>query len=187
MVIDINQKKIAFGDKYRIFINGEQTYFASSQLIGFMPKLHLFDNQNSRAKLTMGKKWSWFSPKYEVTLWDGGIIEFGTVSLWKSHYQCQDGADLYEIFGHKGRKHSVYKNDVQIAWWDKEMVSWFEGDNYKIVADDDSNHELIIGFCLMLDSQFSNNKNGNTVTIDFGNIGPQAKEFDYAWRPKQLA
>ena len=56
MVIDINQKKIAFGDKYRIFINGNQTYFASTELVSFMPKLHLFDSKNSRAKLTMRKQ-----------------------------------------------------------------------------------------------------------------------------------
>lgn len=186
MVIDINQKKIAFGDKYKIFINGEQKYFASTKLISFLPELYLFNNQNARARLTMSKKWSWFSPRYNITLWDNDTIEFNTVSFWKSHYQCQDGADLYEIYGHKGRRHSVYKNDVQVAWWDKEMVSWFEGDNYKIVADDDSNHELIISFCLVLDNQNSSNKNSNTVTIDLGNIGPQAKEFDYGWRPKRL-
>ncbi|MFT2010202.1 hypothetical protein ACMA1I_16120 [Pontibacter sp. 13R65] len=176
---------MAFGDKYRIFINGEQRYFASTELVSFLPKLYLFDNQHSRAKLIMRKKWSWFNTKYKITLWDRDIIEFTAAAFWSIHYQCQDGGDLYDVYGHKGRKHSVYRNGVQIAWWDKEMVSWFDGDNYRVIADDDSNYELVMAFCLMLDNKDSSSDNGSTVTVDFGNIGPQAKEFDYAWRPKQ--
>jgi uncharacterized protein YxjI len=184
MIIDINQKKIAFGDKYRIHINAEQAYFASTELISFMPRLHLFSHQSNRARLSMEKKWSWFNTRYEITLWDGNKIEFTTASLWKSHYQCRFGNDLYDIYGHRGRKYSVYKNNLQVAWWDKEMVSWFEGDNYRIIADEDSNYELIMGFCLMLDNRYSDNDNGTTVTIDFGSIGPEAKKFDEKWRPK---
>ncbi len=187
MVININQKKIAFEDKYRIYVNGKLSHSASTELISFLPRLYLFSNQSSRARLIMKKRWSWFNTKYRVTLWDGNDINFTTVSLWRSHYQCQEGVNLYDIYGHKGRKHSVYKNDVQVAWWDKEMVSWFEGDNYKLVADDDSDYELIVAFCLMLDNQNSSNDNGNTVIIDFGNIGPQAKEFNYEWKAKQLS
>ena len=186
MVIDINQKKIAFGDKYRIYINGEQKFSASSALISLLPSIYLFIDGKRSARLTIDKQWSWFKTKYRIGLWDGDSIYFTTASFWKLHYQCQDGADLYDIYGHKGRKYSVYKNDVQVAWWDKEMVSWFEGDNYRIVADDDCNYELVIGFCLIIDSQYSNDDDGNTVTVDFGNVGPQAKEFDHLWRPKQL-
>ena len=186
MVIDINQKKIAFGDKYRIYVNGEQKFSASTAIISLLPSIYLFDSGKTNARLTIDKHWAWFNTKYSIKLWDGGKIDFLSASFWKSHYKCQDGGDLYDIYGHRGRKYSVYRNDVQIAWWDKEMVSWFEGDNYKIIADDDCNYELVMGFCLIIDSQHSSSNNWNTVTIDFGNIGPQARVFDYAWRPKQL-
>lgn len=96
----------------------------------------------------------------------------------------QVGQDLYEIFGHKGRKFSVYKNDKQVAWWDKDAVTWFNGDNYKIIADKDSDYELIISFCLIIDHTSSNNNDGNTMTVDFGNIGSTVKQFDPAWQPK---
>ncbi len=33
MEIDINQKKISIGDKYQIFIDGQQRYSASRQLL----------------------------------------------------------------------------------------------------------------------------------------------------------
>jgi hypothetical protein len=86
--------------------------------------------------------------------------------------------------GHIGRKYSVYKNELQVAWWDKEAVSWFDGDNYKILADIDCDLDLIISFCLIVDNFSSNENDGNTVTYDFGNIGFQAKKFDENWQPK---
>ncbi len=186
MVIDINQKKISFGDKYRIFINGERRYAAATELISFMPRLYLFDNAKSRARLTMEKRWTWFKTRYKVALHDGGVLDFITVSVWRMHHQCRDGEDLYDIYAHKGRKHSVYKNDVQVAWWDKDMVSLFDGDNFRIIADDDCNYELIMGFCLMLDNHNSSNDSTATITFDFGNIGAEARAFDPSWRPKHV-
>jgi hypothetical protein len=110
-------------------------------------------------------------------------LEFRTKSVWKNHFQCQYGSENFDIYGHKGRKFSVYKNDRQVAWWDKQAVSWFEGDNYKLIADVDSDYELIMAFCLIIDNHLSNSNEGNTVTFDLGNIGPQAKAFDSTWLP----
>ncbi len=85
MVIDINQKKISFGDKYRIFVDGERKYAAATELISFMPRLYLFDNNKSQARLTMQKRWSWFKTRYKLTLYDGGVLDFTTVSVWRMH------------------------------------------------------------------------------------------------------
>lgn len=185
MRIDINQKKIAIGDKYKIFTDGQQTHSASSKLFSFLSVINLLDNESSRAKLTINQRWSWFSPKYDIQLYDNNYLAFRTKSFWKLQFQCQKGKDLYDIYGHRGRKYSVYKNDKQVACWDKEAVTWFEGDNYAIFADDDSDHELIIAFCLIIDNQFNNDKSfsTNTVTIDFGNIGGQVKKFNPEWQP----
>lgn len=78
----------------------------------------------------------------------------------------------------------MYKNDEQVAWWDKKRVTWFEGDNYKIVADNKGHYELLIAFCLIIDNYLSNDKGNNSMTIDFGHIGPQARKFDKTWQPK---
>ncbi|WP_299704778.1 hypothetical protein [uncultured Pontibacter sp.] len=75
---------------------------------------------------------------------------------------------------------------MQVAWWDKEMVSLFDGDNFRIIADDDCNCELIMGFCLMLDNHNSSNDSTTTITFDFGNIGAEARAFDTSWKPKQI-
>jgi uncharacterized protein YxjI len=185
MEIDINQKKITFGDKYRVFIDGQLTHTASTELFRLFPEINLFHNTGGEPKLTINKRHTWFKAKYDITFWDNNVLEFRTKSIWRNHFQCQVGPDRFDIYGHKGRKYSVYKNDKQVAWWDKEMVSWFQRDNYKILADADVDYELIIAFCLITDNHSSSSNEGNTVTFDLGKIGPQTKVFNPNWQPKQ--
>lgn len=184
MRIDINQKKFSIGDKYKIFIDGKETYSASVELFSLLSVINLYALESSEATLTMRKQLSWFKAKYDILLNDATNIEFRATSMWKLQYQCTYGQDQFDIYGHRGRKYSVYKNDVQIAWWNKEAVTWFEGDNYTIIADKGSNYELIIAFCLIIDNYSSNNNEGTMLSIDFGNIGGQVKEFNPAWMPK---
>ena len=186
MNIDINQEKIAIGDKYRIFINKELRYRARTELFSFLGVIQLYELKKERPSLHIEKKFSWFKLRYQIKLRDNNKVEVTTKSFWKNHFQCQCGAELYDIYGHRGRKYSVYRNNVQVAWWDKQMVSWFEGDNYHISADDDCDYELIIGFCLMIDHHSNNSKDGNAVKLDLGNFGPEAREFDTNWQPKQV-
>ena len=184
MEIDINQKKISIGAKYQIFIDGQKTYRASAKLFRLLSEINLFELDCGRPKYIIKKKLTFFKVAFDLTTWNNNVFEFRTKKIWKKSYYCQGGRDFYEIFGHRGRKFSVYKNNTQNAYWDKEAVAWFNGDNYKIIADNDSDYELIILFCLIIDNFFSKNNNGNTVTIDFGNIGPQDRKFDPTWQPK---
>ncbi len=184
MRIDINQKKIALGDQYRIYTNEKETHQAHTELFTFLPVIQLAIKDNLNPLLKIHKKWSLFKAKYDMTIANTEKLEFRTKSFWRPHYQCQLGADLYDVYANKGRKYSVYKNNVQIAWWDKEAVTWFEGDNYTLLADDDADHTLLIAFCLIVDNFNSKKNEGNTVTYDFGNIGRSAKPFDEYWRPK---
>lgn len=184
MEIDINQKKISVGDKYQIFVDGKQTYTASVKLFRLLTEIHLFDYYDNRPKYIIKKKMAIFNVAFDLTTQNNRVFQFRTEKYWKGHYYCQIGQDFYEVFAHKGRKYSIYKNNIQIAWWDKEAVAWFNGDNYKIVTDGDSDYELIISFCLIIDSTFSKSNNKSTATIDFGKVGPEAKKFDPAWHPK---
>ena len=184
MEIDINQKKISIGAEYRIYLNGNEKYFATKKLFRFLGEINLFDTSGGKSKYQMKQNWSWFKLSYDLIKFDNNKFELRTENIWKLHYKCQVGQDLYEIFGHRGRKYSIYKNDEQIAWWDKEAVSWFSGDNYKLIANKDSEIELLICFCLIMDNAKSQNDEGNTMTYDFGNIGPQAKKFNPNWKPK---
>lgn len=189
MEINISQNKISVSDKYQIYIEGQKKYFASAKLFRLLSEINLFNYTENKtennAVFIIKKKWNWFKTTYDLRRFDNNVFEFTTKNMWKRHYNCIVGQDNYEIFGHNGRKYSIYKNDKQVAWWDKESVSWFNGDNYKIIADNDCDYCIIISFCLVIDNSASNDNDGNMVTIDLGNFGSQAKEFDKNWQPNK--
>jgi hypothetical protein len=56
MEIDVNQQKISVGDKYKIFIDGQQTYLASRQLFQLLPEINLFKIGEERARMTINKR-----------------------------------------------------------------------------------------------------------------------------------
>jgi hypothetical protein len=92
-----------------------------------------------------------FSRRFlSITLRDDLTISFKTAFFGKGHYRCEHGADRYDIYKQIGRKCSIYCNDRQIALLDKKMVTWFNGENYIIVA----------------------------LNIDLGRNGSEAKRFD---------
>ncbi len=182
MDIDINQKKISIGDKYEIFVDGQQSYNAASKIFRWLAEINLYTPGDERPIMTVKKRFSFYT-SYDIIKSDESVFEFRTKSFWKGHYYCNVGSDLYEIYAHRGRKFSVYKNDRQVAWWTKKAVTWFNGDNYKITADKDVDKELIISFCLVVDSAFSND-NKKSFNVSVGKIGPQAKKFDPTWQPK---
>ena len=183
MRFDINQKKISIGDKYQIFIDGQQRYSGAKKLFRWLAEIELSDLMNQQVRLTIKKRLSLFRAKFRIIYPMGIEYQFETISYWKLHYRCVFNKDTYEIYGHRGRKYSVYKNGIQIAWWDKELVSWFNGDNYTIIADNDCNYELLIAFCLVID-EFRSDDNKSAVNIDVGHIGPLAMQFNPNWQPK---
>jgi uncharacterized protein YxjI len=184
MEIDINQKKISIGDKYQVCIDGIQTHRAAAKIFRVFAEINLFDMGSDFAVATIKRRFSFFLAKYDITKKDGNVYQLVTISFWKGHLQCAWANDMYDIYAHRGRKYSVYKNDKQIAWWDKEAVTWFKGDNYKIIADKDCDKLLIISFCLAIDNYASNDKEKSTVNFNIGRIGPQAMKFDPTWQPK---
>ncbi len=183
MEIDINQKKISIGDKYQVFVDGQQTHRASAKIFRIFAEINLFETTNDFPVMTIKRKFSFFKARFDITRKNGGLVALRTISFWRSHFQCNNGPDLYDIYGHRGRKYSVYKNDRQIAWWDKQAVSWFNGDNYKIIANKNCDKELVISLCLAIDNYASNDNEKKALNFDIGKIGPQARKFDPSWQP----
>jgi len=184
MIININQQKISFGDQYKIYLNKKPWYRASKQYLSFPTKISLYELETSAPKLILKRRWKWFKTQYDLFRNDSEPYKFRTINSWKSHYICHADGDVYEIFGHHGRKYSVYQNNVQIAYWNKNAVVWFDGDNYKIVANNDCDYELVMAFCLIIDNKYEDSNNGSMLTIDLGNFGSEVKPFNTQWKPK---
>ena len=184
MEIDINHQKISIGDKFKVFIDGTQVYHAAAKIFRLFAEINLLDPDSDFPLITIKRKFAFFKAKYDISRKDGTAYQLITQSFWKAHFQCVAGADLYDLYGHKGRKYSICKNERQIAWWDKKAVTWFNGDNYKITADKDCDKPLIVAFCLAIDNYSSNDKQKKAINFNIGRIGPQAKKFDPSWLPK---
>ena len=184
MRIDVNQWKISIGDKYQIFIDGQPAYKASSELVKLLSVIDLYRGDSPKPVLTISKRWSIFKPVYDIRLHDRQTVQFEARTFWDMEYKCHCSPDMYYIYGHRGRKFSVYRNNTQVAWWEKERVTWFDGDNYCITADSDCNVELIVAFCLILDNHRSKKHGNNAISYNIGNIGGETKAFNPYWKPK---
>lgn len=183
MELNINQEKFSLGNKYKIFVGSEQKYSASTKLFKLLPEITIVNFNSQDFVLNIKRRWEWFKYTFEITNNKNQVFVFNTQSLWKRHYQCIVGADKYDIYGHKGRKFSIYKNDIMIGFWELAKVTWFEGDNYTIVVNSNVDIELISALCLCVDSINEKSKKG-AFSWNIGWFGPQAKEFDSTYYVK---
>lgn len=183
MRIDINQKKIAFGNKFTIVKNGETILRAASKLFRILSVTELFQPNKDLPLGTIRRRFAFVKAKYDIEIVNQPSYFFRTVSWWKNHHQCKAGNNVFDIYGHRGRKYSIYKNGEQVAYFQKEAVTFFEGDNYMLVANDEADHFLLTCMVLTVDNYRSNNKNDSAINIDFGHLF-QARKFDDSWTPK---
>ncbi len=182
MKISIKQQKISFGSQYNIFLEKNEKYYAETDM--FSRKIiHLYPKENLIERINIYKSFYFFTPDYKIELSDGNRIKFKTMSIWRTHFQCILENDIYELFSHKERKLSIYKNGIQIGLCKKEIVTILAGDNYNLILDFDADFELLISFILILDNMNSRN-GGNLFTIDLGMIFKEYRKLDSNWKPK---
>ena len=183
MEVIINQAKVSLHQKYKIIIGSVEKYLATKKLFKLLAEIELKEVGTEALKFTIKRKWEWFKYSYDISDAQFRVYEFRTISYWKNHYQCIAGAEKYDIYGHKGRKYSVYLNDIMIGYWELGGVTWFEGDTYKLKVNNNVNVELISAFCIVLDDAKHDHKK-STVNFNLGWFGPQVKEFDSTWIEK---
>jgi uncharacterized protein YxjI len=182
MRIDINQHRISIGEKYDVFIDGQASYCAASSLFRILRVIDLYTVDGDMPLLTIKRRLSFIIRKYDI-LRKGDLYPFSVLKFWRRHFRCLVGRDIYDIYGHRSRKFSIYKNDVQVAWWEEASVTWFKGDNYAMLADNEADREILIAFCLIIDDSHSRKKHG-AVNVHLGYIGPEDRAFNPSWTPK---
>lgn len=183
MIIDINQHKISIGSHYDIFIDGEKKYYGKQKLFKLFAEVNLFAETTNEQAFKVKKKFFLLYPTYVLTDSQGKEAILEMKSYWKTHYQCTYQHKVYDIYAHRGRKCSVFINGKQVAWWDKQAVSWFDGDNYQIIADDDINEQVLIACCLAYDNYTYKSQDKGVFNYDLGNLIFQNRSFDKQWKP----
>lgn len=185
MIININQHKISVGSKYDIFINRVKKYYGEQKIFKLFAEIHLFMEESKEKAFIVKKKMFLIYPTYVLTDNQGKEAVLEMKSYWKTHYQCTYNHKVYDIYAHRRRKCSVFENGKQIAWWDKEAVSWFAGDNYTITANDNANAEVLISCCLAYDNYTNKSKDKGMFNVDIGNMIFQKQAFDKNWEPNK--
>jgi len=185
MEIIISQREIPISKKYIISVDGHDTYSAIQSHSLFRQEIFLYKTDESeRPRIKITNKQAWFKATYDIVRWDNNTIQFRTKSVWRLSYYCSYGHDTYFIIGHRGRRFSIFRNKKQVAWWEKNILPWVGSYKFIIYADRDSDIDLVISFCLIIDNYFDKDTENNTLHYDLGNIGCEERPFDLLWRPK---
>jgi len=100
--------------------------------------------------------------------------EFNPTCLFKN--------DVYEIIPHRGNKTSIFKNNIQIAYYEEESIEYFNNPGIKFVANDNIDRELLFSFIVSLKCDFMNDN--SNITYNLGNISlTEKRKFDDDWEP----
>ena len=182
MRIDIKQRKITLTSTYNIFVDNEERYKAQKKIFRLFAEIPITDINSGEVKLRIKKRFFFIKPHYSFYR-GNDILEFINVDFWRGHYQCTDSLNVYDIYANTGLRFSIFKNDVQIAWFSKNSVAVFAGDEYVMSADHNCDVELLSAFCITIDHHLFR-RNRGMVNFDFGRPGMVKRQFDESWQPK---
>lgn len=179
-LIQISQKKISIGEKYSISINGMPTLKAARRLWKLFPLIEVMHVQGGDPIYSIEQRYAFLRPSF-IFNFGPNRYELTTISWWKRHYQVHMGQDIFDIYGHRGRKVSIFLNGRQVAWFDSAAVTFFSGDQYTIHADAAVSVDWMVAIVLFWDCYY-NRRNKSAVNIRFGSL-VQAIPFDRTWVP----
>ncbi|RVT71735.1 hypothetical protein EOD40_16685 [Flavobacterium sufflavum] len=180
--ITIKQHTFSFGSQYKIFIDKKEEFYAETDLFS-RSIINIYKPDELKPNFRTFKCLYFNYPKYKIEVPSGERFKLESKNFWKTKYQLKKGTDIYDLYCHKERKVSIFHNDIQIAYWEKEAISYLAGDYYEIVANRNSEKELLIAFCLILDNIHSKGI-GTIFNVDFGLIFKEQKSFNGKWKPK---
>jgi uncharacterized protein YxjI len=183
MQLIIKQKKFSFLiDQYEIYEYDNVLYTASTVFFSFPRKLKVFDLSDNNI-LTITKSLTFIHPKFEINFSQGTKLTLEGKSWLYDYFTLKIPEGLLEIHHQKGLKLSIFLNNEQIAEIIKtNVIKIFKGDEYQINANSNISKELLTAICLAWDMNDFNN-DSNTLTFNFGNIGPVKKKSISNWKP----
>ncbi|MBA4240616.1 MAG: hypothetical protein C0448_07815 [Sphingobacteriaceae bacterium] len=85
---------------------------------------------------------------------------------------------------HRGHHRSLFKNDNQVAAFDKRTFNFFENDVLNIYANNDE--DILLLCCLALYGDIGNFNRGTTASFDFGNLNGTKPPLNGKWRPTKI-
>jgi len=177
--ITIQERAFAFRSEYDIS-TPDRNYYARKKLFSIRAKVELMTGED-RVVATI-RSLSFFRSRYDFELSDGNVYRFRCEKFWKGVYACEGNEERYHLYQHKGLRYSIFQDDRQIAAITKNRLVVGKGNRYEIQLNDDANVAIVICLALTINTS-QDDDDHSTVTIDFGNIGPEDRKFDESWEP----
>lgn len=145
----------------------------------------IFDKTNQElATITLTKApafWRMNKTTYQIHLHNEDTnVEVKVANAYKGHWTFEFKGDKYDFYFHHGLKKSLFKNDNQVAKYDKGTVHIWNNDSGFIIANNDENKLLLLAIFLTFD--MGESMNGD-VNVDLGNVTGGVKEFNTYWQP----
>lgn len=176
------------GHEYKFFEgNNEEEILHGLWNSGWRVRLHsrILDKDNQELVTIILTKapafWGMNKTTYQIRLHKENIdIEVKAVNAYKGHWTFGLNGDRYDYYFHFGQKKSLYKNDNQVAKYDKGIVHMWDNDTGFIVSNNDENKLLLLAMFLMFDM---GENIDSDVNVDFGNLTGGVKEFNDHWQP----
>jgi len=181
MDVSIQERKFSFVSEYDISAP-DSSYYARKALFSLTDKLQL----KTQAGEIVARIRGLISPlrnRHDFFLQDGRVYHFRCQKLWTRVFVCEGDNETFRLFEHKGLRYSIFHNDRQIAAFVKNRVVFGSGNQYKIRIDSDADSIVILCLVLTINSA-EYDDDDSSVTIDFGNVGPEGKKFDESWQPR---
>ncbi|MBC3539049.1 hypothetical protein ACFSC6_07300 [Rufibacter sediminis] len=108
------------------------------------------------------------------------IIEITVKNYSKGYWEFEYQNHQYAFYRHRGHKRSLFKNEKQVARYDKRAVNLFENDRAYVVANSDEDELLLL--CLFLAYDMGE-YNDADISLDFGQVLEGVKKIDHDWQP----
>lgn len=182
MDVTIQERTLSLFTEYDISAPG-QTLYARKETFALFHTIDLKDEAQRMIAKLQGQL-SVLRNRYEFDFTDGRVCHFECVDRLRSVYECRCGEDVWTLYEHRGLRRSIFKGDRQIAAYAKNRVSFGSGNRYDVQMDADADLLLIVSMVVAL-SVAEDNDDQTTVNVDFGKIGPQGKESDDSWMPRE--
>ena len=185
MEIIINQKSVSLTDEYQIFVENNLNFNVISEPLKTSAKFDVYNSENNKQILKIAKRNFGIRANYLIEdLRNNQIYSFEEINNIKLHLKCQIGENLFQLYGHNGNKYSIYKNQIQIAFWEKNNLILRENDSYKILANANEDPLILSAFCICIDNSKNNFQNELSIfNFDIGFKGNLLKKFDENWKP----
>lgn len=176
MNVTIQERKFSFRSEFDISAPSG-SFYARKSLVGNGLQLQTRSGQDI---VHLRSRLSFLRNKYDFEFAAGAIYHFQCEKRWKGVYLCERDDDRFRLYRHKGVRYSVFQDDRQIAALSKNRVVLGKGNRYDITMNADAN--VVIIACMVLAVNTSDNDDHQeSVTYDFGNLGPEDKPFDESW------